>query len=308
MAIPDFQSIMLPLLRLAADGTEHRYRDTVDQLETQFGLSEEERKALLPSGVARLFENRVGWAKSFLTKAALLESLRRGYFKITQRGLDVLKKKPSRIDMKFLDQFPEYRDFRASKKPKSQDGKSPEPEESVHAATPEESIEAAHQDLRASLASDLLKQLRICPTALFEKTMVDLLVAMGYGGSRKDAGEAIGKSGDEGVDGIIKEDRLGLDVVYIQAKQWKPDNTVGRPDIQKFAGALQGHHAKKGVFITTSDFSREAREYAAKIDSKIVLIEGERLAHLLIDNNIGVAPVARFEVKRLDIDYFSEDA
>lgn len=301
MAIPDFQSIMLPLLKFSADGNEHRYREAVDGLADEFALSDQERRALLPSGADEIFENRVGWAKTFLTKATLLESTRRGYFKITKTGFDVLKQNPGRVDMKFLEQFPEYKQFRAIRRERPKELKPTETEEQ----TPEEALEAAHQNLRASLVNELLQQLRTSPPALFEKIVVELLVSMGYGGSRKDAGQAIGKTGDEGIDGIIKEDRLGLDIVYLQAKRWQ--NTVGRPEIQKFAGALQGQRAKKGIFLTTSDFSSEAQEYAARIEAKIVLINGEQLAQFMIDNNVGVAPVASFEVKKLDLDYFAEE-
>jgi restriction system protein len=300
MAIPDFQSIMLPLLNLAADGKEHRYRDAVEKLADGFDLAEDERKALLPSGVDKIFSNRVGWAKTFLTKAALIDSIRRGFFRITNRGRDVLRQKPKRVDMKFLSQFPEYKEFRAIKNRKAKvAGKAVEDSE---VETPEERLESAHQNLRASLANELLLQLKASPPALFEKIVVELLVKMGYGGSRKDAGEAIGKSGDEGIDGIIKEDRLGLDIIYIQAKRWK--DAVGRAEIQKFVGALDGKHANKGIFITTAEFHDSAREYVKTISKKIVLIDGEELTQFMIDNGIGVTPVASFEVKKIDLDYF----
>ncbi|MBI4372066.1 MAG: restriction endonuclease [Elusimicrobia bacterium] len=302
MAIPDFQSIMLPLLKLAGDGQEHRYLEAIDKLADGFALSAEERRVRLPSDVDEIFDNRVGWAKTFLKKAALVEATRRGYFKITDRGQEVLKENPKRIDMKFLDQFPEYRDWRAIKHAKT---KPLETGIDSEVQTPEEALEAAHQNLRASLASDLLQQLKTSPPALFEKIVVELLVKMGYGGSRKDAGQAIGKSGDEGIDGIIKEDRLGLDTIFIQAKRWKAP--VGRVEIQKFAGALQGQRANKGIFITTAEFHDSAREYAAKINMKIVLIDGEELARFMIDNNIGVISVASFDVKKVDLDYFAEE-
>lgn len=302
MAIPDFQSIMLPLLSLAGDGQEHRYRDAVEKLADDFDLPEGERNALLPSGVDKVFANRVGWAKTFLKKAALIAATRRGYFKITDRGREVLSKSPKRVDMKFLAQFPEYKEFRAIKNGKA---KALKGDDASEAQTPEEQLEAAHQNLRASLASDLLQQLKASPPALFEKIVVELLVKMGYGGSRKDAGEAIGKSGDEGIDGIIKEDRLGLDIIYIQAKRWK--DAVGRAEIQKFVGALDGKHANKGIFITTAEFLDSAREYVRTISKKIVLIDGEELAQFMIDHGIGVTRVASFDVKKLDLDYFAEE-
>ncbi len=301
MAIPDFQSIMLPLLSLAADGKEHRYRDAVEKLADSFGLPEDERKALLPSGVDKIFSNRVGWAKTFLMKAGLIDSTRRGFFRITDRGHDVLRQKPKRVDMRFLSQFPEYKEFRAIKHGKAKVAS--KGVDDSEAQTPEEQLESAHQNLRSSLANEVLQQLKASPAALFEKIVVELLVKMGYGGSRKDAGEAIGKSGDEGIDGIIKEDRLGLDIIYIQAKRWK--DAVGRAEIQKFVGALDGKHANKGIFITTAEFHDSAQDYVKTISKKIVLIDGEELAQFMIDNGIGVTPVASFEVKKIDLDYFA---
>jgi len=294
MAIPDFQKIMLPLLEFLGDKQEHSLRETIDSLADQFDLSEEERRELLPSGQQAIFTNRVGWARTHMVKAVLVESTRWGHFKITERGLAVLKENLTNINMKFLNQFEEFRKFRTHKKEK------PDKQDK----TPEEALEIAYQNLRNDLANDLLEQIKASPSNLFEKIVVELLVKMGYGGSRKDAGKAIGRSGDEGIDGIIKEDRLGLDIIYIQAKKW--ENTVGRPEIQKFAGALQGQHARKGIFISTSNFSREAQDYASRIDTKIVLIDGEQLTQFMIDHNIGVTPVSKYEIKRMDSDYFTE--
>jgi len=299
MAIPDYQSIMLPLLKFAGDRKDHTLREAIDEVAKQFGLTEEERRELLPSGQQAIFDNRVGWARTYMKKAGLLESPRRGYLRITTRGREILSSNPRKIDVGFLRQFPEFVEFQTVKKDKFE-GPEIEPGE-----TPEEVLENAFQGLRHSLASDLLQQIKSSPPRLFERIVVELLVSMGYGGSLKDAGKAIGKSGDEGIDGIIKEDRLGLDIIYIQAKRW--DNTVSRPEIQKFAGALQGQRARKGIFITTSDFSKEAREYAARIETKIVLIDGGELAQYMIDHNIGVTTVASYEVKRVDSDYFAEE-
>jgi restriction system protein len=301
MPIPDYQATMLPLLRFAGDGAEHSLRDAIESLAGEFKLSDEERRELLPSGQQEVFANRVGWARTYMKKAGLLRTTRRGFFQITDRGQSALGQKPARIDAKFLEQYQEFREFKALRKQPATSG---ETEEEEQTGTPEEALERAYQNLRSDLAADLLTQIKQSPPALFERLVVELLVKMGYGGSRKDAGRAIGKSGDEGIDGIIKEDRLGLDIIYIQAKRW--DNTVGRPDIQKFAGALQGQRARKGIFITTSNFSRDAHDYASRIDSKIVLIDGEELAQMLIDHNIGVAPVASYEIKRVDSDYFTE--
>jgi restriction system protein len=302
MAIPDFQKIMLPFLKFLGDRQEHSIGEMADNLADQFDLSDKERRELLPSGQQTIFRNRVGWARTHLGKAVLLESTRRGYFKITERGLTVLKGSPPDINIKFLDQFEEFRKFRTHKKEDPDKHKEAQEQQDK---TPEEALEFAYQNLRNDLANDLLQQIKSSPPSLFEKIVVELLVKMGYGGSRKDAGRAIGKSGDEGIDGIIKEDRLGLDIIYIQAKKW--ENTVGRPEIQKFAGALQGQRAKKGIFISTSNFSREALDYASQIDTKIVLIDGEQLTQFMIDYNLGVTPVSNYEIKKIDLDYFTED-
>jgi restriction system protein len=304
MAIPDFQSIMLPLLKYLEDKKEHHIREAIETLSQQFGLTPEERKTLLASGQQYVFDNRVGWARTYLKKAGLIETTRRGYLKITERGLQVLQENPKEINVRYLMKFPEFVEFRSLKREKEEPDKEKEAG-IVDLLTPEELIENAYQRLRQNLAAELIQRVKECPPSFFEKLVIDLLISMGYGGTRKDAGEAIGRSGDEGIDGIIKEDRLGLDVVYIQAKRW--ENPVTRPEIQKFAGALLGRKAKKGIFITTSGFTKDAREYAEKIESKIVLIDGETLAQLMIDHNIGVSPVASYTLKKIDNDYFAEE-
>lgn len=302
MAIPDYQSLMLPVLKLAADGEEHKYRDAVETLAESHQLTEEELNTLLPSGSQAVFDNRVGWAKTYLKQAGLLDSKRRGYFHITDLGRELLRKGPSKIDVKLLKQYPEFRKFQRRKRSKTAKKKAP-PE--TQTDTPDDLLASAYQELRTDLELRLLQQVKDLSPAFFERLVIDLLVKMGYGGSREDAGRAIGRSGDEGIDGIIDEDKLGLDVVYIQAKKW--ENTVGRPEIQKFAGALQGQRARKGVFLTTSTFSREARDYASIIDSRIVLIDGERLTRLMVDYNVGVSTVGIYEVKRIDTDYFTDE-
>jgi restriction system protein len=242
----------------------------------------------------------------------LLESSRRGWFKITDRGRVVLAHNPARIDGGLLDQFEEFRAFRARRReavsdvPSPSTGAIPRSDQLVHDVpsdqTPEDFLASAYRRLRRDLEIELIEQVKAASPAFFERLVIDLLVAMGYGGSRQDAGRAIGKSGDGGIDGIIKEDKLGLDVIYVQAKRW--DGTVGRPEIQKFAGALQGQRANKGVFITTSSFTRDAVEYAQIINSTIILVNGEQLAGLMIDHNVGVSTVGMYELKRLDNDYF----
>lgn len=304
MAIPDYQTIMLPLLLLAADDQEHSLREATDRLGELFELTPAELKELLPSGQSFAFGNRVGWARTYLKKAGLLKSTRRGHFAITARGADVSKTPPARIDNKFLDQFAEFVEFRTVQKQNGEIALGSTAEQDA-IATPEETLESAYSTLRESLVSDLLLTIANCSPAFFEQLVIDLLVAMGYGGSRKEAGQAVGRSGDGGIDGIIKEDRLGLDIIYVQAKRWEA--TIGRPEIQKFAGALQGQRARKGIFITTSGFSREASDYAANIDSKIILIGGQQLANFMIDHNVGVSHFAAYEVKRIDSDYFVEE-
>ncbi len=302
MAIPDFQSIMLPLLQYCGDGKEHSISETVDALADHFKLTEEERKTLLPSGVQEQFRNRVSWAKSYLKMAGLLETPQRGIFKITDLGRNVLQKKPPAINIRFLNQFPDYAAFRNTNRQKSDSLNDSATEQTE---TPEEQLESAYEKVRSGLAAEILQILKSCSPSFFEWIVVDVIVKMGYGGSRLDAGKAIGKSGDGGIDGIIKEDKLGLDTIYIQAKRW--ENTIGRPEIQKFVGALTGQRAKKGLFITTANFTKEAQDYVSRIDMKIVLIDGETLAQLMIDNNVGVSTIAVYELKKVDSDYFAEE-
>ena len=294
---------MRPLMDVISDGKEHAVRETLDRLGDHFELTDEERKRLLPSGRQEVFTNRVAWAKTHLRMAGLIEPTARGVFKITTRGLEVLSATRDRIDLRLLRKQPGYLEARDRKRDKPEGNG--ELVTSDADQTPEELMEQSFEALRESLGREILAKLKSASPAFFERLVVELLVRMGYGGTRKDAGQAIGKSGDEGIDGIIKEDRLGLDTIYIQAKKW--EQTVSRPEIQKFAGALQGVRARKGIFITTSDFSREAVDYATRIDSKIVLIDGEHLWNLMIDFGIGVSTTATYEVKRIDNDYYSEE-
>jgi restriction system protein len=304
MAIPDYQTCMLPFLRYLADGAEHALRETEDSLAEHFKLTPSERAELLPSGQQGVFKNRIGWARTYLKKAALIDSPKRGTFRITDRGLKTLASNPSRIDVKYLEQFSEFIEFRDASKPSNEADSVAFTQLPQSKTTPEEAIEGAYQGLREQLAAELLTRILSCTPAFFEQLVVELLVKMGYGGSRRDAGERIGQTGDGGIDGIIKEDRLGLDTIFIQAKRWQ--GSVGRPEIQKFVGALQGQRAKKGVFITTSSYTTEASSYALQIDTKVVLIDGKQLAGLMIDFDVGVAPAASYVVKRIDSDYFEE--
>lgn len=301
MGIPDYQTIMLPLLKLISDRKEHSLQDAIDTLADQFRLTPEERRELLPSGKQAIIHNRVGWARTYMKKAGLIESTKRGYFRITTRGLDVLNRNLNKVNVSVLKEFPEFLEFQALKKPRNTSLPSLPSDSNL---TPQELLANAVQTLRNELADELLEQLKSGSPKFFENIVIDLLVKMGYGGSWEDAAKAIGRSGDEGIDGIINEDKLGLDVIYIQAKRW--DNAVGRPEVQKFAGALMGQKARKGVLITTSNFTIDARNYAAKVETKIVLIDGSALVNSMIDYGIGVTTVNSYDIKKIDLDYFTE--
>jgi restriction system protein len=306
MPIPDYQKLFLPILQSASDGQEHSQAEAVEAVVRHFNLTEEDCKELLPSGTQRKLSNRASWSRFHMIKAGLLEAVGRGRFKITARGTELLDTNPAEINLKVLSQYPEFAEFRLSNRQNKL------PVEVISASngdlrqqTPQELLESSYQALHSQLAQELLDRIGQSSPRFFEKLVVDLLVSMGYGGSRKDAGKAIGKSGDEGIDGIIKEDRLGLDAVYIQAKRWK--STVGRPEIQAFAGSLEGHRARKGVFITTSQFSPDAKEYINRIEKKIILIDGQQLASLSIEFKVGVTDVINYSVRKLDLDYFEEE-
>lgn len=305
MPIPDYQTLMLPLLRVLAAHGEQSKKELVEALAAEFKLTDGELKELLPSGQQPVFQNRVGWASTYMKQAGLIESPRRAVFKITERGNEVLSHNPPKINAAFLEQFPEFREFRQATRDRTRRGEHKTVSTREMEETPAELLESGYQRLREELAEELLEQVKRASPSFFERLVIDLLVKMGYGGSRQDAGRAIGRTGDEGIDGIISEDRLGLDVIYIQAKRW--DNVVGRPEIQKFVGALQGQRARKGIFITTSKFTDEAIQYARGIESKVILIDGDRLTELMIDFDIGVSPVASYQIKKVDIDFFSEE-
>lgn len=303
MIVPDFQSLMLPLLNFCASGAEVKNIDAIEYLSQLFGLNEQQRQQKLPSGRQKVFDNRVAWAKAHLKMAGLLETTGRGVFHITPEGQALLQTTPQQLNLAFLQTIPAYQYAKTSRLPEILSPLLPVRDTQIQ--TPHEIIETAYQDLSFRLADELLDRIKHNSPTFFEKLVVELLLKMGYGGTRADAGTAIGKSGDEGIDGIIKEDRLGLDAVYIQAKRWK--DTVGRPEIQKFVGALHGQRAKKGIFITTSRFSQEAEDYVAKIDNKIALIDGKSLCQLMIEYDIGLASEVTYILKRIDSDYFEED-
>jgi len=308
MSFPDFQTIMLPLLKFVSDGQKHSVKETIQNLGQQFKLTESELSELLPSGVQGVFYNRVYWAKAHLKMAGLLENTRRAHFRITDEGKEFLTNHPSFINVKALKSIPAYLASSKNTKPDKSDELelSTECENEAEATfTPEENFEYFYQNIKKALAQELLSKIKSLSPSFFEKLVIDLLVHMGYGGSIKDAGKAMGKSGDEGIDGIIKEDKLGLDVIYIQAKRW--EGVVGRPELQKFVGALAGQGARKGIFITTSSFTKDAKEFSPRNETKIVLIDGEQLAEYMIDYNVGVSTISTYKLKKIDGDYFEED-
>ena len=301
MTIPDFQSIFLPLLKTCADGQEHTKQELLPLLAKQFGLTEAELSIKLASGKQGMFDNRVGWAKSYLKQAGLLENLRHGVFRITARGLQVLDENPQPLNIRYLKRATEFLAARGKPKDESKFVELA----AVNPETPDELIAGGYRQLREALAIELLDRIMHVTPSRFEELVVELLLKMGYGGTQEDAGRVVGKSGDGGIDGIINEDRLGLDVIYIQAKRWEAD--VGRPEIQKFVGALAGNKANKGVFITSSGFSKGATDYASQVNHRVVLIDGPMLAELMMDHDLGVSTKDVYTVKRLDTDYFEED-
>jgi restriction system protein len=298
MAVPDFQTLMLPLLTLTGDKSDHTTASVIGSLAAEFALSVDEREELLPSGTQRRFDNRVYWAVAHLRRAGLLENVGKGVYRITDRGLGVLKASPMKIDMKYLRQFPEYK-WNVGAAP-SATGQLTAPTD-VAEQTPEEILESTAKQLEDALSQQILDTMMLVTPAFFEQLVVDLLMKMGYGGSGG-AGRRIGKSGDGGIDGTIDQDPLGLDVVYVQAKRWQ--GSVGRPVLQAFAGSLEGNKATKGLIITTSAFSPDAIGYVGTISKRIVLIDGKRLARLMIEHGLGVKATARYVVKQLDGDYF----
>jgi restriction system protein len=304
MTIPGYQDMMLPLLEVANDGETHKLQDLVDVLAGRFALRPDELDARLPSGTQRLFANRVNWAATYLRKAGLLESPARGQVRITKEGCSTLASPPSRIDRAYLLRYPAFAQFVGGRPAQPLAPGRSAPPEPAEAETPLERMNAAANELEDALADELLAKVKLGTPKFFERLVVELLQAMGYGGSRTEAAQVLGGSGDAGIDGVIKQDRLGLEAVYVQAKRW--ENTVGRPTVQAFAGSLDGARARKGVLMTTAEFSQEARDYVRGIEKRIVLISGEQLVDLMIEHGIGVSTEARFEIRRIDSAYFEE--
>lgn len=304
--IPDFQSLMRPILAYHATGEQRHRRALVEHLASRFELTEQERRDLLPSGGQRRFDNRVAWSLTHLAHAGLLERPARGVTRITERGVEVLHRHPERVDLNVLNEFAEYREFRSPSGDNGPGAPRRPAEVSDADASPEETIEAAVSTLRTALAHDLRSKLASASPEFFERVVVDLLIAMGYGGSKQEAGQRLGRSGDMSIDGVVREDILGLDVIYLQAKRWEVSRTVGRPDVQAFVGALHGARASKGVFLTTARFSREAQDYAATVVPRVVLVDGAELTGLMIDHSVGVVARQIYTLCRIDEEYFLE--
>ncbi len=304
--IPDYQSLMLPLLKFSGDQKEHSVSDAITFLANEFELTEEELNEWLPSKKQKIFYNRVYWAKAYLKMSGLIDNIKRSYFKITNRGIETLKENPVLINHKYLRKFPEFNSLiEGWRKNDNTKEEVIEIAELPITSTPEEILEGAYQKIKESLSNEIISRVKKIHPSDFEKLVVELLVKMGYGGTIAEAGQATKYRGDEGIDGIIKEDKLGLDIIYIQAKRW--EGSVGRPELQKFVGALAGQGAKKGIFITTSSFTKEASDYTPRNETKIVLIDGEKLAQYMIDYNLGVSVQSVYEVKKIDLDYFDEE-
>ncbi len=301
--MPTYQEIMLPLLTFIKDGKEHSFSEIVESLSTHFRLTEEELRELLPSGTQPVFRNRVGWARTYLKNAGLISSPKRAYVQITSRGKELLKENPSEITSNFLNRYDEFKEFKNRKKPKNKTHESKSENENTH--TPEEILEYTYQKINNDLSVELLDMVKNSSPAFFERLVIDLLIAMGYGGSRKEAGQAVGKSGDGGIDGIINEDKLGLDVIYLQAKKW--ENPVPIKEIRDFTGALASKKAKKGIFITTSSFPKSVYEFVKQVEYKIILIDGQKLADLMIENNVGLTITNAYFIKAIDLDYFEDN-
>lgn len=307
MKTPEFQSFFYPFLKLSSDNKEHSLKDVRDYMTEFFSLSEEAKSEKVPSGTQTKFDNRIYWTKSYFIKAKLIESTKRAHFKITERGLSFLKKYQDNITIKDLKKINEFREFSSgskNEKEKYKENKKVEIQEDDK--TPLETLEESFLFIQKQLAHELLEKIKSNTWQFFEDLIIDLMVKMGYGGSRNTARSQIKRTNDEGIDGIINEDKLGLDIIYLQAKRWTKDNNIGRPEIQKFVGALHGKRAKKGVFITTGHFANNAYSYVKTIDPKVILIDGETLSNLMIEYSLGTSTIESYHIKKIDLDYFEE--
>jgi restriction system protein len=310
MGVPEYQTFMRPLLAFGADGQEKNIREAINAIADQLDLSAEDRQLLVPSGKQTLLDNRVHWARTYLDKAGALRRTRRSHFVVTERGKELLKKHPDRIDGHILQQFPEFLEFKNTRAQTDGSQGAVQPSDQaapeLSSATPEDMLQTAEAAIAERLKAQLLERIHELSPTFFERLVVDLIVAMGYGGSRDSVVQKLGKSGDEGIDGVVNEDPLGLDVVYLQAKRYAPDNTIGRERIQQFAGALVGQGASKGVFVTTSSFTSGAVQYAQRVPQRIILIDGSELTRLMMRYGVGVRTDRTVELRRIDLDYFEE--
>lgn len=305
MPIPKYDEMYRAFLDCLADGQQHKSKEVKDVVAGVFSVSEKERTELLPSGKQQLFDNRIGWTRTYLKKAGLVQSPSRGVYVITPVGRQVLDENPPQIDNLFLQRFESFRKFIS---PNNEDTITAIPVEKVSSKTPQDILDEAFQQINTTLADDILNEIMKQSPAFFEHLVVKLLTQMGYGGSVDNAGMVIGQTGDESIDGVIREDKLGFSLIYIQAKRWDCDKTVGRPELQKFVGALAGQGASKGLFITTAKFTKEAYQYAEKQHTtKVVLVDGTTLAKLMIEYNLGVSTEVTYRIKRIDSDFFAED-
>ncbi|MCK9254405.1 MAG: restriction endonuclease [Bacteroidales bacterium] len=305
MAIPDFQSFFYPVLKYSSEHNEISLNEIREFLTEYFSLTEEDKAERVPSGTQTKFDNRINWTKSYFSKAKLIENTKRSHFKITDRGRNFLTNFSDYISINDLKAIREFREFNeGTSLTDEQNTTIAKTIPTIETKTPLESLEESYQFIKRELASELLEKIRENSWQFFEDLVIDLMIKMGYGGSRNKAGESIKRTNDEGIDGIINEDKLGLDVIYLQAKMWKEETSIGRPEIQKFVGALHGQRAKKGVFITTSSFAKTAVDYVKSIDPKVILIDGETLTNLMIEYNVGVAPIETYQIKKIDLDYF----
>ncbi len=304
MPVPDFQKFFYPILKFSSDQKEHSLDEVRELLTNHFSLTAKDKSERVPSGVQTKFDNRIYWAKSYFNKAKLIENTKRSHYRITERGLKFLQNFTSDISINDLRTISEFREF--SNGIATTDEQNPNVSNTTETRTPLEKLEESYQYIKQELASELLDKIRANTWQFFEDLVIDLMVKMGYGGSRNKAGESIKRTNDEGIDGIINQDKLGLDVIYLQAKLWKEETTIGRPEIQKFVGALHGKRAKKGVFITTSSFAKTAIDYIKSIDPKVILIDGKTLTDLMIEYNVGATPIETYQIKKIDLDYFEK--
>jgi restriction system protein len=306
MPIPDFQSFFYPFLKMSTDMKEHSLNEVRDYMTEYFSLSDEEKSEKLPSGTQTKFDNRIYWTKSYFIKAKLIEQTKRGHFKITEKGLDFLNNFSESITVNDLKEIDEFREFHQGSNNTNEENSGTDKRGIIENKTPLEKLEESYQYIKDELANELLEKIKSNTWQFFEDLVIDLMFKMGYGGSRNKANQSIKRTNDEGIDGIINEDKLGLDVIYLQAKKWTKEGGIGRPEIQKFVGALHGQRAKKGVFITTSYFSDNAYEYVKTIDPKVILIDGETLTNLMIEYGLGTTTVESYHIKKIDLDYFEE--